>query len=110
MALFTRYVKTIKGAAHKNGDIDGMCKRTLSANTDQKKFSPSLLFLISVNVPLNLDGNGYFITLSVNKPLIISSEVRFVLTYLYRPTFYHFLSCSPNETQFHLFFKSEFLI
>ena len=28
-ALFTCNVKKIKGAANKNGDIDGMCKRTL---------------------------------------------------------------------------------
>ena len=26
MVLFTRNVKNIKGAAHKNGDIDGTCK------------------------------------------------------------------------------------
>ena len=29
MVLFTHNVKKIKGAAHKNGDVDGRCKRGL---------------------------------------------------------------------------------
>ena len=28
----TRYVKKIKGTAHKSSDVDGMCKRTLTKN------------------------------------------------------------------------------
>ena len=31
MVLFTHNVKKIKGAAHKNGDVDGKCRRTLYA-------------------------------------------------------------------------------
>ena len=31
MELLTNNVKKIKGAAHKNGDVDGKCKRTLMA-------------------------------------------------------------------------------
>ena len=30
MMLFIRNVKKIKGAAHKNGDVDGTCKQTIS--------------------------------------------------------------------------------
>ena len=33
MALFTRKVKKIKGAVHKNVDVDDTCKRPLSHNT-----------------------------------------------------------------------------
>ena len=33
MALFTHIVKKIKGAVHKNGDVDDTCKRPLSLNT-----------------------------------------------------------------------------
>ena len=29
MMMFTCGIKKIKGAAHKNGDVDGMCKRPL---------------------------------------------------------------------------------
>ena len=30
MVLFTRNVKKIKGAAHKNGEVEGMCKRAFN--------------------------------------------------------------------------------
>ena len=29
MVLFTHIIKKIKGAAYKNGDVDGTCKRSL---------------------------------------------------------------------------------
>ena len=35
MVLFTRNVKKIKGAAHKNSDVDGTCKKALSLYRDQ---------------------------------------------------------------------------
>ena len=31
MVLFTRNIKKIKGAFHKNGDVDGICKRALKS-------------------------------------------------------------------------------
>ena len=33
MVLFTHNVKKIKGAAHKNRDLDDICKRTLTPTT-----------------------------------------------------------------------------
>ena len=30
MVVFTYNVKKIKGAAHKNGEVDGMCKRAFN--------------------------------------------------------------------------------
>ena len=59
MALFTRNVKKIKGAAHKNGDIDGACKRTLV----KYPVGISITGWISlcVNVPFTNDVLTYFL-------------------------------------------------
>ena len=40
MVLFIHHVKKIKRAAHKNGDVDGMCKRAFRKNSFTKVFFP----------------------------------------------------------------------
>ena len=49
LKMFTRNVKKIKGAAHKNGDVDGTCKRGL-------KQSKSVGFVHDLGMPLALVG------------------------------------------------------
>ena len=58
MVLFAHNVKQIKGVAHKNSDIDGMCKRGLNARpsvpTQLAFFAPeSLTATLKSSVTMN---------------------------------------------------------
>ena len=56
MVQFTRNVEKIKGAAHKNGDVDGTCKG---------------LFTRTVNVTVIVSGTLNLKTLCVNSTITI---------------------------------------
>ena len=68
MVQFTHNIKTIKGAAHKNGDIDGTCKRGLIITESYLQCNGTQLFVMWLSHSLTLSLPECESTLIVHLP------------------------------------------